>query len=199
MKTSLAALAILILVTPAALHSADPPEFSSSSRAFKSQLQSTLDRHLNRLVNNDGTVASLKGKTAEGSGALAFYLMYEMTGEPRFRKAAVELADQVLREMRATKFGVLPIKEKDKPDGTTITGGGPPALGAYTSSVAYILHREGGRGEDVKYIATVLDRYPWNENGWWASTIDVTTGEPKVPMTKPAIINKTAARWLRES
>jgi hypothetical protein len=193
MKTSLVALAILILAAPAALHSADAPEISGSSQAFKSQLQSTLDRHLNRLVNTDGTVAQLKGKTAEGNGALAFYLMYEMTGEPRFRKAAVELADQVLREMRATKFGVLPIKEKEKPNGTTIMGGGPPALGAYTSSVAYILHREGERVDDVKYIGTVLDRYPWNENGWWASTIDVTTGESKVPMTKPAIINKSAA------
>src|SRR5688572_3151057 len=120
MKTSLVALVILILGAPAALHAADAPEISGSSEAFKSRLQSTLDRHLNRLVNTDGTVAQLKGKTAEGNGALAFYLMYEMTGEPRFRKAAVELADQVLREMRATKFGVLPIKEKEKPNGTTI-------------------------------------------------------------------------------
>jgi hypothetical protein len=95
--------------------------------------------------------------------------------------------------MRATEFGVLPIKEKDKPGGATIIGGGPPALGAYTSSVAYILHREGGRNDDLKYLATVLDRYPWNESGWWAATIDVKTGESKLPMTKPSIINKTAA------
>ena len=39
----------------------------------------------------------------------------------------------------------------------------------------------------------MLDRYPWNEEGWWASTIDVATGESKLPMTKPTIINKTAA------
>ena len=105
----------------------------------------------------------------------------------------MELANQVLRDMRATKFGVLPIKEKDKPGGTVIIGGGPPALGAYASSVAYILHKEGGRDDDLKYIADVLDRYPWNESGWWASTIDVKTGESKEPMSKPAIINKTAA------
>ena len=53
--------------------------------------------------------------------------------------------------------------------------------------------RKAGRTEDLKYIATVLDHYPWNEEGWWASTIDVATGESKVPMTKPSIINKTAA------
>jgi hypothetical protein len=55
------------------------------------------------------------------------------------------------------------------------------------------LHKEGGRNDDLKYIATVLDRYPWSEEGWFASTIDVDTGESKLPMTKPAIINKTAA------
>jgi hypothetical protein len=136
---------------------------------------------------------AMKGKTSEGNGALAFYLMFEVTGEQRFRKAALSLADQVLQDMRATKFGVLPIKEKDKPGGTTIIGGGPPALGAYTSSVAYILHKEGGRTDDLRYIATVLDRYPWNESGWWAATIDVKTGESKLPLSKPSIINKTAA------
>ena len=115
----------------------------------------------------------MKGKTSEGNGALAFYLMFEITGEQKFRKAALTLADQVLKDMRATKHGVLPIKEKDKPGGEKIIGGGPPALGAYASGVAYILHKEGGRNDDLKYIATVLDRYPWNEEGWWASTIDV--------------------------
>jgi hypothetical protein len=188
-----AVLAALPLTMLAALFAADGPGGSDSSRAFQAQLQSTLNRHLNQLIKTDGALASFKGKTAEGDGALAFYLMYEITGEQKFRKAAVELADQVLREMRRTKFGVLPIKEKDKAGGTVILGGGPPALGAYTSSVAYILHREGGRQDDLKYIAGVLDRYPWNESGWWASTIDVKTGESKVPMSKPAIINKTAA------
>jgi hypothetical protein len=165
----------------------------ASLAAQPAKLQTTLNRHLNKLLSDDGSVVSLKGKTADGSGALAFYLMFEVTGEQKFRRAALSLADQVLRDMQATKFGVLPIKEKDKPSGEKIIGGGPPALGAYAAGVAYILHKEGGRGEDLKYIATVLDRYPWNEEGWWASTIDVATGEPKVPMTKPSIINKTAA------
>ena len=181
------------LLAVSALHSAETPKNSESAQTFKAGLQATLDRHLNQLLKKDGSLASFKGKTAEGNGALAFYLMFEITGEQKFRRAAVQLADQVLRDMRATKFGVLPIKEKDRPDGVTITGGGPPALGAYTSSVAYILHKEGGRSNDLEYIATVLDRYPWNESGWWASTIDVKTGESKLPMSKPAIINKTAS------
>ena len=95
--------------------------------------------------------------------------------------------------MRETKFGVLPIKEKEKPNGEGIVGGGPPALGIYTSRVAYILHKEGGRNDDLKYIATVLDQYPWNENGWWSADIDVETGESKVPLTKPSPVNKTAS------
>jgi hypothetical protein len=167
--------------------------FASLPADFQSKLQATMTEHLNQLIQDDGSIAEMKGKTSEGHGALAFYLMFEVTGEAKYRNAAVSLADQVLHDMRATKHGVLPIKEKDKPGGTTILGGGPPALGAYTSAVAYILHKEGGRAEDLKYIASVLDRYPWSEEGWWASTIDVETGESKLPMTKPAIINKTAA------
>ncbi len=180
----------LLLLTPlASLDAAD----SKLPADFKSKLQTTLTQHLNQLLREDGSLAEMKGKTSEGNGALAFYLMFELTGEPKFRVAALALADQVLKDMRATKHGVLPIKEKDKPGGEKITGGGPPALGAYTAGVAYILHREGGRADDLKYIATVLDRYPWSEEGWFASTIDVDTGESKLPMTKPAIINKTAA------
>ena len=189
----ISALAAGLLLMTALLHAADPAAAGEALPAFRAQLESTLQRHLNRLLKPDGSLTSFKGKTAEGDAALAFYLEFERTGEPKFRRAAIALADEVLRDMRATKFGVLPIKEKDKPGGAVIVGGGPPALGAYVSGVAYILHREGGRGDDLRYLATVLDRYPWNEAGWWASTIDVETGESKLPMTKPAIINKTAA------
>jgi hypothetical protein len=187
---STTALLLASLAAQPAAVAQTPPD---SMQAFKAKLNKTLNQHLNKLLSDDGSVVSLKGKTADGSGALAFYLMFEVTGKQKFRKAAISLADQVLQDMRATKFGVLPIKEKDKPGGEKIIGGGPPALGAYAAGVAYILHKEGGRIEDLKYIATVLDRYPWNEEGWWASTIDVATGEPKVPLTKPSIINKTAA------
>lgn len=160
---------------------------------FNAKLQTTLTQHLNQLFNEDGSIALLKGKTAEGNNALAYYLLFEVTGEQKFRQAALELSNQVLTDMRATKFGVLPIKEKDKPGGETIVGGGPPALGAYTSSVAYILHKEVGRVDDLIYISKVLDQFPWNDEGWWASTIDVATGESKLPMSKPSIINKTVA------
>jgi hypothetical protein len=172
-------------------HAADATP--GSLQTFKARLQTTLGRHLDQLIGDGSSAVSLKGKSADGNGALAFYLMFETTGEQRYRKAAVGMADQILKDMRATKFGVLPIKEKEKPGGKTIVGGGPPALGAYASSAAYILHQEGGRNDDLKYIATVLDQFPWNEDGWWASTIDVATGEPKLPITKEGIINKSAA------
>lgn len=185
---------LLILLSLLGVHAfAEAPKPSDLPPAFKAKLQTTLDRHLNQLLGKDGAVAQMKGKTSEGNGALAFYLMFEITGEQKFRNAALSLADQVLKDMRATKFGVLPIKEKEKPGGKTIIGGGPPALGAYASGVAYILHKEGERNDDLKYIASVLDRYPWSEDGWWAATIDVVTGESKLPMTKPSPINKTAA------
>jgi arylsulfatase A-like enzyme len=200
MKVPRSLVIVLLLVFALSVRGAEGPQGTNpdsvatdSLAALKSKLRTTLNRHLNELLGTDGSVRAMKGKTSEGNGALAFYLMFEVTGEPKFRKAALSLADQVLKDMRATKFGVLPIKEKDKPGGATIIGGGPPALGAYTSSVAYILHKEGGRNDDLRYIATVLDRYPWSESGWWAATIDVKTGEPKLPMTKPSIINKTAA------
>jgi hypothetical protein len=189
MKQILPLLSALLLAPLTAQVTAPPP----LPDATKAKLQATLSRHLNLLLANRGTAARMKGKTAAGNSALAFYLMFEATGEQRFRKAAVELADQILQDMRATKHGVLPIKEKDKPGGETIVGGGPPALGSYASNAAYILHKEAGRQEDLRYIAAVLDRYPWNEDGWWASTIDVTTGESKLPLSKPGIINKSAA------
>ena len=193
MKVSLPMLALAALVPLAALNAADIPKSSNALQVFKAKLQTTVTGHLNQLLNADGSVVSLKGKTADGSEAMAFYLMFELTGEQKFRKAGICLADQILKDMRGTTFGVLPIKEKEKPDGKTIIGGGPPALGEYAASVAYILHKEGSRNDDLHYIANVLDRYPWNESGWWAATIDVTTGEPKEPTAKPSPINKTAA------
>lgn len=58
--------------------------------------------------------------------------------------------------------------------------------------MGYILQKKGGRNEDLRYVATVLDQYPWNDQGWWSSDIDVATGESKVPLTKPSIINTNA-------
>ncbi|MEN9635289.1 MAG: hypothetical protein RL077_3693, partial [Verrucomicrobiota bacterium] len=103
------------------LRSADAPQkvdadsvATESWPTFQAKLRDTMTRHLNQLLGADGSVRAMKGKTAEGNGALAFYLMFEITGEQRYRQAALSLADQVLKDMRATKFGVLPIKEKDK-------------------------------------------------------------------------------------
>jgi hypothetical protein len=162
--------------------------------AFKSRLLAATTKHLNLLLNKDGTVTTLKGKGADGEEALAFYRAFEVTGDQSYRKAALSLADRVLHDMREMKFGVLPIKEKEKPEsGKTFIGGGPPALGFYTANVAYILHKEGGRGEDLQYLGKVLNEFPWSEEGWWSADIDVKTGESKQPLTKPSIINKSAA------
>ena len=64
--------------------------------AFKTRLQIAVKRHLNMLLGDDGSVASLKGKGGEGEEALAFYRVFEITGDQRFRTAALALADRVL-------------------------------------------------------------------------------------------------------
>jgi hypothetical protein len=157
------------------------------------KLLSATTRHLDSLIDSSGKVANLKGKSATGMTALAFYLTYEATGKPEYRTAALRVADGILAEMKATKFGVLFVKEKEKGGSEEIDGGGPPALGWYASALAYIYHREGGKDAELIYVAGVLDRFPWNEKGWWAATIDIRSGEPKLPLSKPSPINKTAA------
>ena len=130
----------LLLAGTIRLRGADAPEPGKSDAAspshslamFKAKLRNTLTQHVDKLLGAEGSVHAMKGKTIEGNAALAFYLMFEVSGEQRYRRAALSLEDQVLKDMCATKFGVLPLKEKDKPGGTTIVGGGPPALGAYT-------------------------------------------------------------------
>ncbi len=189
-------ISLLLPCGPALLNGADSPAKGGASAdvpAFKARLRAATTRHLNMLLGADGSVAELKGKGGDGEEALAFYRMFELTGDQRFRTAALALAARVLADMRATKFGVLPIKEKEKPDGKTIIGGGPPSMGFYAANVAYILHKEGGRNDDLKYLAKVIDEYPWNPSGWWSADIDVKTGESKVPLSKPSIINKSAA------
>ena len=161
--------------------------------AFRSRLAAATAKHLDALAGPGGKVGALKGKSVDGTTALAFYQMYELTGTAKYRAAAVALADRIVADMRATRHGVLYIKEKDTAGGESIAGGGPPAFGWYTASAAYILHKEGGRADDLEYIATVIDRYPWNEAGWWANTIDIKTGVPKEPLTKAGAVNKNAA------
>ncbi len=90
LKLPLRLLAALLLSPLASLRAAESaaesPKLVDSSPAFVAKLRTTLDRHLNLLLSDDGSVASLKGKTADGNGALAFYLMFEITGEQKFRK-----------------------------------------------------------------------------------------------------------------
>ena len=52
MKTHRLILAPMLLATLAALHAAVAPAVSESPTAFKSQLQSTLNRHLNQLLKS---------------------------------------------------------------------------------------------------------------------------------------------------
>ncbi len=192
----LTSLIVALLVSPVAVQADIPPDRASDGAdlaAFRTRLLAATTRHLNRLLDTNGAVAWLKGKASDGEEALAFYRGFELTGDPRFRRAALTLADRVLKDMRAMKHGVLLIKEKSRPGGETIAGGGPPALGFYVAAVAYVLHQEGGRNDDLKYLGTVIDQYPWNAGGWWAADMDVQTGESKMPLSKPSPINKTAA------
>lgn len=177
----------------AAKGAGDTPISKSELEDFRSNLLSAVTKHLDLLTDSNGNVVPLKGKSADGMMAISFYIMYEMTGNQRYRTAALQLADRIVRDMKATPFGVIYIKDKEDDDGEVIAGGGPPAFGWYTAYAAYILHKEGGRSDDLKYIATVLDNFPWNENGWWASAIDVNTGIPKESLEEPSIINKNAS------
>ena len=133
----------------------------NETRSLQARLLSVTMKNLDRLIDPTGHVVALKGKSSDGMAAFAFYLIYEMTGEQKYRTAALELAGQVLRDMRATKYGVLYIKEKENEAGETIQGGGPPALGWYAAKIAYIYHKEGGRDDELEYIAGVVDGFPW--------------------------------------
>jgi formylglycine-generating enzyme required for sulfatase activity len=166
---------------------------TSESADFQSRLLAATAKHLDLLIDSETNVAMLKGKGADGMTALAYDQIYERTGNRKYRTAAAALADRIVKDMKATKHGVLYIKEKDAGGGESIAGGGPPAFGWCTSSAAYIFHKEGGRTEDVKYVASVIDNFPWNANGWWANAIDTRPGRPKQPLTKPGAISKNAA------
>ena len=163
---------------------------------FRARLLISTTRHLDLLLKSDGNVAAIKGKTADGMTALSFQLLHELTGNPRYRVAARELANRILRDMKATPHGVLFIKEKERGSGESIGGGGPPAFGWYVTAAAHILHQETGRNEDLRYLASVVDKFPWNQKGWWANTVDIKTGEPKEPLTKAGAINKNAGMAL---
>ena len=180
---------VLAAVTACPAQSTPPAGALDELRA---QLVTTTTRHLDQLSEKPQQLTQLKGKSAAGMTALAAYLMFEATGKEAYRRTAMTIADSVLAAMKATKFGVLYIKEKTDPDGKEVAGGGPPALGWYAAALAYIYQREGKTAE-LKYVAGVLDWFPWNEEGWWSADVDVKTGVSKQPLTKASPINKNAA------
>ena len=188
-----AAAALLVLAATRPVAAAEAAPSLEAVRAFQATVLAATSRHLDALLEKPQTLGALKGKSAEGLTALAFYLTFEATQKEAYRAAALKLADGIVADMKATKFGVLFIKEKTRSTGEDVSGGGPPALGWYAAAVAYIYGREPGHAEGLRYVGDVLDRFPWNEQGWWSADIDVHTGVSKQPLTKPSPINKNAA------
>jgi len=90
------------------LHGVDSP----LPAAFKTRLQGTLVNHLDKLLNAGWFHRRNEGQNFRGERRAGASSTFEVTGESKFRQAALTLADQVLKDMRATKHGVLPIKEK---------------------------------------------------------------------------------------
>jgi hypothetical protein len=164
-----------------------------SLQQFSKLLSASVTKHLDLLLDNNGKLSPLKGKATDASTALAFYRMYEMYGNKKYRDVAITLADEILAEMKQEKFGVLFIKDKENNSGKKIAGGGPPALAFYTANLAYIYYNEGNRDADILYIANVLNNFPYNDKGWWANSIDIKTGEAKNGLSKPSPVNKSAA------
>jgi hypothetical protein len=191
-----AAVSFVVVASSHGISAPKPDDNEVSKRElkqFRARLTDAATKHLDLLLDDQGHVKPLSSKAADSQTALSYYLMFEMTGDERYRKAAVELADRIVAGMRETRFGVLYIKEKTSPSGEVFRGGGPPSFGWYTGYVGYIYHKEGGHDDDLKYIATVVDDFPWNEEGWWSADINVDTGASKQPLTKPSPINKNAA------
>src|SRR5262245_50422049 len=126
----------------------------AQSAGLKAHTSTVLRKHLDSLLDPNGSLARLKGKAADGLTAVCYELAHESWNEPRYRRASVELADRVLAAMKKMPVGVLAIKEKEKP-GEKVMGGGPPALGWYAAALGHVYRRAGGRGDDLLYVARV--------------------------------------------
>ena len=160
---------------------------------FRARLLAATTKHLDLLIDSETKVAALKGKSADGATATGVLPDVRADRQPEVPGGGggAGRPDREGHEGDEARGAVH--QGKGDGGGEAIAGGGPPAFGWYTASAAYILHKEGGRDDDIKYIATVIDNFPWNENGWWANTIDIKTGQPKEPLTKAGAINKSAA------
>ena len=167
------------------------PAVATADTGITARATAAVRRHLNLLLDASGNPVTIKGKDAAALISISFEILHASTGDARYRRAAVELAGRVLAAMRATPTGVLPIKEKERGE-KTFVGGGPPALGWYAACLAWVLDRAGGREADIEYVAQVVDRFPWNPDGWWANTIEAATGRPDV-LDRPTPVNKNAS------
>ena len=167
------------------------PAAATADAGISARATAAVRRHLDLLLDACGRAAEIKGKDAAALTSMCFEILHASTGDARYRRAAVELAGRVLAAMRASATGVLPIKEKEK-GGEKFLGGGPPALGWYAACLAWVLHRAGGREADMEYVAQVVDRFPWNPDGWWANTIEAATGRPGI-IERPTQVNKNAS------
>lgn len=156
----------------------------------RARLLAVLRKHLDALLLPDGTAVPIKGKDGAALTAMCFEQIHGVTGDLRYRRAAMQLADGVLASMKAMPAGVLAIKEKGQEG---VLGGGPPAFGWYTAILGHIYGQAGRRDADIKYLAGVLDRFAWNPKGWWSAAVDVRDGRSVVGLDKPSPVNKNAA------
>jgi len=194
-KSLLAASLLLTALFATANGAEHAPALSRAEREkFDQRFYDAITGHLHQLLTPDGKAPELKGTSTIVRTAFAFCLLGEHSGDTRYIAAGRDLADGVLHEMRATKFGVLPADQATEADDAP--GGGPPALGEYVADLAYIYRYEDKREADLKYLGNVIDQYPWNEDGWWAADVDAATGKPESPPATPSPIYKNASLIL---
>jgi hypothetical protein len=75
-----------------------------------------------------GVVARLQGKDAEANTAIAYHRVAKAPGETKYRGAATQRTDRLMKAMRVSSVALLDIKEWGP---EKIMYGAPPALGYY--------------------------------------------------------------------
>ena len=134
-----------------------------------------------------GKVVALKGKDAESATAMAYYRMAKITGEAKYTKAALHLAELTIKRMRSSAIGLLDIKEWGP---NKIMYGAPPPLGWYGAYTSAILGSH-DRMDDVRFIG-----------GAWIGThgMRVAGGLPYCPIcgvlyTRPIGTSTQSNEW----